>query len=151
MAKVGQTFTWTNSSTQENTADSTQKASFKLACPANSQAHDWIGVYWDVAYGTFMFMPMDLSQLGIPIYGGHLANSSGIAMPRTPVQLVVNGKTLRTATDKNGNYKFFLPRSTSPAKIPASAQLVAAGVRKTVALNGVAKESQKSIGVPIKR
>jgi hypothetical protein len=151
VAKIGQTFTWTNSSTTENTTDSTQKASFKLACPAYNQAHDWIGIYWDYAYSTFMFMPMDLSQLGMPIYEGHLTNPSGAAMPRTPVQLVVNGKSLRTATDKNGDYKFVLPRTTSPARIPPSAQFIAAGVRKTVPLNAAAKEPQKNTVAPIRR
>ena len=132
--KVEQTFTWTSTSTSEATADSTQSASFKLACPANDIGHDWIGVYWDVAYGTFMFMPRDLNDLGPQIHGGHVTNQTGQAMARVPVELVVGGRTYRTATDKNGDYKIFMARGSSLASVPASGQLSIGSVRQTVPL-----------------
>ncbi len=132
--KVAQTFTWDSTSTSEVTADSTQTATFKLACPANSIGQDWIGVYWDVAYGTFMFMPRSLTDLGPQIHGGHVTNSAGQAMARVPVQLVVGGKTFRTATDKNGDYKIFAGRGSSLASVPASGQLSIGSVKQVVPL-----------------
>ena len=132
--KLEQTFTWNSTSTSEVTADSTQSATFKLACPANSIGQDWIGVYWDVAYGTFMFMPRGLNDLGPQIHGGHVTNPAGQAMARVPVELVVNGRTYRTATDKNGDYKIFMARGSSLANVAANGQLSIGSVRQTVPL-----------------
>jgi hypothetical protein len=70
---------------------------------------------------------------------GHVVNGTGKPVRFQPVQLTVGGRTYRTATNANGDYRFFALRSTNARSImqlPATAQLSIKGVTRPVSLRG---------------
>jgi hypothetical protein len=135
--KYSQDFTWTNTSSTTATTGSTQTASLTLPCPsATYTGKPLIVVYWDTLYGSFMFMPMLPSEMGLVILQGHLSNSAGKSVTHQVVELAYGGKTYRTATNRNGDYKFFAVKTG--ATRPRTGQLTVKGVKHTVPLGSSA-------------
>jgi len=132
--KYTQDFTWTNSSSVEATQDSTQSAKFTLPCPASDTGSAWMVIYWDTLYGTFMFMPTAEPQMGPVIQQGHVSTATGKAAPQQLVALSYGGKTYHTSTDRNGNYRFFLPARKNISAVPAIGQLSVGSVKQSVPL-----------------
>ncbi len=131
--KFAQNFTWTNSSTTEATTGSTQSANVNMPCPSvDYEGQNVIVAYWDTLYGSFMFMPMVASQLGMPVLSGHLTGASGQPMRHEVVELSYGGRTYRTATNKTGDYAFF--GASHASGVPAVARLSVRGVARTVQL-----------------
>ena len=129
--KFSQDFTWTSTSTLENTTSGNQSASFTLPCPSSDYAGDpYVEVYWDTLYGTFMFMPR-LESEGLVVYQGHVANAAGKLVL---AELSYAGKTYHTTTDRNGNYRFFGRENTPSRLLPATGQLSVRGVKQIVTL-----------------
>lgn len=131
-------FTWTNTSSVENTTGSTHTASFKLPCPANDTGKGWIVVYWDTLYGTFMFMPRSDSEMGIAIQQGHVTNTAGNAAAYQQVTLSYGGKTYYTNTNQNGDYRFFAPKNPRNGPVPVTGQVLVKGVVHAVPLRSPA-------------
>jgi hypothetical protein len=137
--KFTQDFTWTNTSSTTATTGSTKTASLTLPCPSAAYTgKPLIVVYWDTLYGSFMFMPMLPSEMGLVIHQGHVSNSAGKSARHQVVQLSYGGKTYTTATNRNGDYKFFAPKNAAGATRPATGQLTVKGVKQTVPLGSSA-------------
>jgi hypothetical protein len=128
--KASQDFTWTDSSSVENTTSSSQSATWTLPCPAADPGYAYIQVYWDSLYGTFMFMPR-LASAGLIVYQGHVPNSNGKLIL---AELTYGGRTYHTTTDRNGNYRFFVSRKLSSRALPPTARLSVRGVKQAVQL-----------------
>src|ERR1700674_2714212 len=134
--KASQDFTWTNTSSKTATTGSTQTASFTLPCPANDTGNSWIAVYWDSLYGTFMFMPTNIP--GLVIHQGHVSDSAGKLVRYQIVTLSYGGKTYHTATNGNGDYRFFAPQNAPKVALPATGQLTVMGFKQAVTLRASA-------------
>jgi hypothetical protein len=130
--KASETFTWTNSATTNSTIDSSQSASATVVCPSvNYKGPFHIQVYWDSLFGTFLFIPSNLSAASI-VQRGNVKDASGKAVVGQRVDLSYGGKTYHTLTSQNGSYTFF---GTSPHGIaPQSATLTVGKVRKHLQL-----------------
>jgi hypothetical protein len=125
-------FTWTDSQTNTSTTDGTQSATATVSCPSvGYTGPTMVAVLWDSLFGTFLFVPYNLTA-DATTQRGTVTNASGKPMPGQVVQLTLNGKTYRTVTAADGSYRFgALPGQTTT---PQTGRIVVHNVAKTVAL-----------------
>ena len=125
-------FTWTSSSTTTSTTDSSQSASATIACPSvNYNGPTLMQVYWDALYGSFLFVPYDLSTAAM-VQQGRVTDASGKPLAGQKVDLTYGGKTYHTLTGRNGTYRFLTPRGR-PVR-SQTARLVVRNVSQAVTL-----------------
>lgn len=141
--KHSNTFTWTNSASKAATTSSSQSATVMIRCPSVSYTGLTVmGVYWDLLYGSFMFKPLDYSEFKLS-HEGTVRNTTGRCVRQEPVELSYDGKTYRTVTDQNGNYRFFVPKNEPSVALPATGQLTVRGFKQEVALQASTKGEVK--------
>jgi hypothetical protein len=130
--KTTTTLTWTDSATNTSTTDSTQTATATIACPSiNYTGPTMVQVYWDSTYGTFLFIPYDLSTVTM-LQHGTVTDAAGKPVAGQQVDLTYGGKTFHTLTGRGGTYRFAAPRGQS---VPAqSAKITVRNVAQTVTL-----------------
>ncbi len=131
-----QTFTWTTSSTKDDTTDSSQSATATITCPSPSyQGPTLMAIYWDNLFGSFLFVPTAVTSPQIVILKqGTALDVSGKPLPGEAVTLSVAGKTYHTWTDKSGAYVFFRQASLGQLAAGTAGQLSIKGVGQTVTL-----------------
>ena len=130
--KTSWSFTWTDTSTNTSTTDSTQSASATIACPSvNYTGPTFMQVYWDSLYGSFVFVPYDLSTAAI-LQQGTVTDAANKPLAGQQIDLTVAGKKYHTITGPNGAYRFVaLPGQTVSSQ---SAQITVRNVAHTVTL-----------------
>lgn len=152
-----QKFTWTSTSTNADTTDSTQSATATVVCPSTSyQGPTIMSIYWDTLFGSFLFVPTTLGPPPTPgpaprpmmralasppviLSQGNVIDPTGKPMRHEAVQLVVGGKTYHTWTNNRGDYYFLRAASLRNVSIPPTGQLSVRGVRQVVALGSTQK------------
>lgn len=134
-----QKFTWTSTSTNDATTDSSQSALAAVMCPSsNYQGPTNMDVYWDKLFGSFMFVPTWITQPQI-ISQGTAADASGKPVRHEAVTLSFGGKTYHTWTNNRGDYVFSTPASLPTLNLPTSGQLSIRTVRQVVTLPSAQK------------
>ena len=114
--KLEGSMTWTCGETDTTTQGSTQSAALTLVCPSvGYNGPTLFQVFWDVVYGTFLFMPYDPSTMEIT-HQGVVIDHQGKPLARTPIDLEYGGHTYHTFTTSSGRYRFIgLKRLINPA------------------------------------
>jgi hypothetical protein len=130
---LNQTYTWTSSSTTDDTTDSAQTATVSVQCPSiNYTGPTLMTVYWDKLYGSFLFVPNQLTAVQPQILTqGTLTNASGQVLRHQPVTFSASGKALHTYSDSNGKYLVVAPPGLAR---PATGQLSTMGIVRSVAV-----------------
>jgi hypothetical protein len=130
--KTDWTFTWTDSETDSSSTDASQSATATLSCPSvGYTGPTLVQVYWDSLFGTFLFIPYDLSANAVT-QRGKVTTAAGKPAPGQLVELILNGKTYRTVTAADGSYRFgALPGQTIT---PQTGRIVVRNVEHAVAL-----------------
>ena len=101
---IEDTFTWTDEYKQTQTNISTDSATVTVGGPAfGYNGPTDVCVYWDVVYNSFMFGFLE----GPVMASGRLVDKAGKAIAAEPVSLDVEGKTLSTFSNANGEYRFY--------------------------------------------
>jgi hypothetical protein len=104
--KIEGEMTWTNSETDSNSEGSTQSASLTLVCPSIGYTGPTLfQVYWDVLYGTFLFVPFDPTSMEI-IQHGTVTDARSKPVAAAPINLEYDGRTYHTFTTAGGTYRF---------------------------------------------
>jgi len=130
--KTTTTLTWTDSATNTSTKDSTQTATATIACPSiNYTGPTLVQVYWDSTYGTFLFVPYDLSTSTM-LQHGTVTDAAGKPVAGQQVDLTYGGKTFHTLTGRDGTYRFAAARGQSVTA--QSAKIAVRNVAQTVTL-----------------
>jgi hypothetical protein len=128
MAKVSDTFTWTNqteTSASQGTADS---ATVAIGQPSFGYSGSTdMAVYLDTVFQTFAFVPVPTA---FRLVTGHVRDASGRPMRGQEVRLTLPGRRLRTFTNASGEYRFF----GAPGKGSSRATLRVNQVSRTVNL-----------------
>jgi hypothetical protein len=128
---VDDTWTWTNTVTTENTKQDSQTVTLTVACPSPSyNGPVEMNIYWDVLYGTFLFVPVVDTAL---VQQGVITSSAGKPEPGDLVELALDGKTYRTYSDYRGRYRFVMP-SANAKSAPKEGELSVKGEKLTVPL-----------------
>jgi hypothetical protein len=100
------TFGTTNSSSTANTTGSSQSASATVVCPSTTyDGPVFMEVLWDTIYGSFVFVPLELSAKAA-FHQGKVVDPSGRPSRGQRVDLEIGGRTFHTFTDRNGGYRF---------------------------------------------
>jgi hypothetical protein len=153
-----QKFTWTSTSTNADTSDSTQSATATVVCPSTSyQGPTIMSIYWDTLFGSFLFVPTTLTPQPMMrtrapqtmlwaqalqpmiLSQGTVIDPTGTPLRHEAVQLVVGGKTYHTLTNNRGDYYFLRAASLRNVSYPPTGQLSTRGVRQVVALGSTQK------------
>jgi hypothetical protein len=147
-ASSDQNFTWTSTSTQADTTDSTQSATAAVSCPSIGYSGPTImSIYWDTLFGSFLFVPTALQaqpQGFLVLQQGIMKNTAGQALRHQPVDLTFGGKTYHTFTNNNGEYVFFRPANRLTLEHPTTGELVIRGLApQVVTLGGTQKTDIK--------
>ena len=104
--KMEGSMTWTSGETDTSSQGSTQTAALTLVCPSVGYTGPTIfQVFWDVVYGTFLFMPYDPSTMSI-MHSGVVLDRGGKPLAGAPVNFSYNGHTFHTFTTSSGRYRF---------------------------------------------
>ena len=104
--KLEGSMTWTCGETDTSSQGSTQSAALTLVCPSVGYTGPTIfQVFWDVVYGTFLFMPYDPSTMSV-MQSGVVLDHNGKPFAGAPVDFAYNGHTFHTFTTSNGRYRF---------------------------------------------
>jgi len=110
--KAENSITWTSGETDTNTQGSTQSASLTLVCPSVGYTGPTeFQIFVDVLYGTFLFVPFDLSTMAV-MHSGVVLNGKGQPLSGVAVDLAYNGRTFHTFTSSTGRYRFVSLKST---------------------------------------
>jgi hypothetical protein len=114
--KIEGTMTWTTGETDTSSHGSTQTAALTLVCPSVGYTGPTLfQVFWDVLYGTFLFMPYDPSTMEIT-QRGVVTDHQGKPLAGSPIDLVYGGHTYHTFATSTGHYRFIgLKRLSNPA------------------------------------
>lgn len=137
-------FTWTNSSSVDNTTVATQSANLSLVCASPSyKGKPFMQVYWDTVYSSFLFVPVDLPDDQI-MAKGTVLGKDGKPAAGQPVDLTLaNGKVFHTVTDHKGMYR--IPKPKAPTNLGGTAQLRAGGASKTIPLGSQVFQNMSAI------
>ena len=103
-AKAEGSLEWTNTSSSEATAGSSQSASVTVGGPAFGYTGPTdVLVYWDTVFSSFMFaFPTEP-----PTLSGILKDANGKPIAHTPVQVNVGAHVLEGFTGPDGSYRFY--------------------------------------------
>jgi hypothetical protein len=114
--KMEGSMTWTSGETDTSSQGSTQTAALTLVCPSVGYTGPTIfQVFWDVVYGTFLFMPYDPSTMSV-MHSGVVLDRGGKPLAGAPVNFSYNGHTFHTFTTSSGRYRFVgLKQLVNPA------------------------------------
>jgi hypothetical protein len=127
-------FAWTNSSSQTNTQSGSQTATALIGCPSTAyKGPQNVDVYWDSLYGSFLFVPDDLTDQ-VLVQTGAVTDTAGKPVAGAPVTLSYNGKTYHTLTGRDGVYKFYA-KNARLAQVPESGEVTAHGTTQAVQLH----------------
>jgi hypothetical protein len=109
--KETNTLTITNSTTNDNTVASSQSATATIACPSPAYTGPiFMQIYWDSLYGSFVFVPLSLSQARI-VHQGQVMDGSNKPARGELVKFAYGGKTYNTVTDGQGIYRIVVSAS----------------------------------------
>jgi len=135
-ASSDQKFTWTSSSTNDDTTDSSQTATATVVCPSTGyQGPTIMSIYWDNLFGSFLFVPTVITSPEIAMLNkGTAIGASGKPVLHEAITLSIAGKTYHTWTDSHGDYVFFRPAALQRASPATTGQLSIRGVKQTVTL-----------------
>jgi hypothetical protein len=103
-------FTWTSTSTTDNTTDASRSSQVNIACPSANykDPRTLMQIWWDSLYGSFFFIQVELSASDV-FHQGMVANAAGKALGGELVELSYGGKTYHTFTSPDGRYRFAKP------------------------------------------
>ncbi|WP_233841523.1 hypothetical protein [Dyella sp. 2HG41-7] len=132
--KVQNTMTWTTSTSDSTTKDTTQSLSYTAACPsANYNGPLDFTVYIDQLYGTFAFVPFDPTTMELIHQGMVTHNKKPVAGQAVTLQFA--GHTFHTYTSARG--KFVITRlKTTPLKGHPTGTLTVGKHKQTVTIGG---------------
>ena len=89
-------------------------------------------VLWDTIYGSFVFVPLEISAK--PTFQqGKVTDPSGRPVRGQRVDLEVGGRTFHTFTDRSGGYRFVGAKKAIPGAL-TSGTLTVKGKKQTVRL-----------------
>lgn len=129
------TFETTNSSSTANTTGSSQAASATVVCPSTTyNGPVFMEVLWDTVYGSFVFVPLQLSAKAT-VQRGKVMDAAGKPARALRVDLTVGGKTFHTFTDRNGGYRFVVGKNLVGSALKTGT-LTVKGKKQTVNLFG---------------
>jgi hypothetical protein len=106
--KIANSLQWTNTSSFEGSAESSESASVTIGGPAFGYTGPTdVLVYWDTIFGSFMFAFATVA----PAASGNLTDASGNPVTGQPLTLTLTagGQRLTTFTDSRGSYRFYGP------------------------------------------
>jgi hypothetical protein len=111
-------FTWTSTSTTDNTTDASRSSQVSIACPSANykDSRTFMQIWWDSLYGSFFFIQVELSANDV-IHRGTVTNAAGKALGGQLVELSYGGKTYHTFTSPNGSYRFAKPAGSKPVAV----------------------------------
>jgi hypothetical protein len=102
-------FTWTNKTSNSLTNTNTQSSTATVACPSlNWTGADFVTVYYDTLYGTFLFA-LDDGTGRARLLTGTITDVDGDLVPHEPLKLVIGNKTYQTFSRNDGSFRFLLP------------------------------------------
>jgi hypothetical protein len=131
--KQTNTFTMTNSSSHANTTGSSQSATTTVVCPSTTyNGPVFMEVNWDTIYGSFVFVPVELSAKAT-VHQGKVMDDSGKPARAQLVDLTLGGRIFHTFTDRNGGYRFVVGKKQL-SKSLKNGTLTVNGKKKTVKL-----------------
>jgi hypothetical protein len=129
------TFGTTNSSSTANTTGSSQAASATVVCPSTTyNGPVFMEVLWDTVYGSFVFVPLQLSAKAT-VQRGKVMDAAGKPARAQRVDLTLGGKTYHTFTDRSGGYRFVVGKNQVGSALKTGT-LTVKGKRQTVKLFG---------------
>ncbi len=102
--KVTGTLEWTNTNAYGTSNTSTQTAAATVGGPAFGYSGPTdVVVYWDTLYSSFLFaFPSEP-----PTASGTLLDATGKAIAHQAVTLTAGGRTFKTFTNSQGQYRFY--------------------------------------------
>src|SRR5262249_22274417 len=102
--KVSTKFTWTESTSTTSNTSSTETATVRITGPSFGYAGPTnMGVYYDLLYKSFMFVPITHSANLV----GSASGADGQPLVHEAVAVEVNGVRYHTLTGRDGRYQFF--------------------------------------------
>jgi hypothetical protein len=131
--KMEGSMTWTSGETDTSSQGSSQSAALTLVCPSAGYTGPTIfQVFWDVVFGTFLFVPYDPATMAV-MHSGVVVDRNGKPVAGAPVNFAYNGHTFHTFTTSNGSYRFVgLKQLVNPAMLKGT--LSVRNIEREVAL-----------------
>jgi hypothetical protein len=106
--------TWTSSETDNNSQANTNTANATLVCPSTAYTGPTLfTLYWDIHYGTFLFVPYDPTSMEI-IQHGVVTDAHNNPVAAEPVNLEYAGHIYHTLTTPSGAYRFVAVKGLNP-------------------------------------
>lgn len=107
--------TWTNKTSSSLTNANSQTATATVGCTSLDWAGaDFVSVYYDTLYGTFLFA-LDDGTGRAKMVQGTIADMDGDPVPHEPLKLVVGSQTYQSFSHNDGSFRFYLPTGQASA------------------------------------